>query len=86
MTEHKTSNKLKNTHALCRGLEKLFKCREILDSALVMAVFFCSSLFNAEPVAFPRCAKSSVVNTQANTALVGRKQCSSVLLIVKLLI
>ena len=61
-----------------------------------MAVFFCSSLFNAEPLAFPRCAKlqfflsvstkSSVVNTQANTALVGRKQCSSVLLIVKLLI
>ena len=52
-----------------------------------MAVFFCSSLFNAEPVAFlSLLTKSSVVNNQANTALVGRKQCSSVLLIVKLLI
>lgn len=37
--------------------KSFFKCRGILDSELVMAVFFCSSLFNAEPVAFPRCAK-----------------------------
>ena len=56
MTEHKTSKKLKNPQTLCTGLEKLFKCRGILDSELVMAVFLCSSLFNAEPVAFPRCA------------------------------
>ena len=62
MTEHKTSKKLKNTRALCRGLEKLFKCRGILDNELVMAVFLCSSIFNAEPVAFPCCAKLRFCN------------------------
>ena len=57
MTEHMTSKKLKNTHVLCMGLEKRFKFRGVLDSELVMAVFFCGSLFNAKAVAFPRCAK-----------------------------
>lgn len=57
MAEHKTSKKLKNTHALCMGLEKRFKCRGVLDNELVMAVFFCGSLFNAKALTFPRCAK-----------------------------
>lgn len=42
--------------------KKLFKYRGILDSELVMAVFFCSSLFNAQPVAFPCCAKLQFCN------------------------
>lgn len=42
--------------------KKLFKYRESLDSELVMAVFFCSSLFNAEPIAFPCCAKLQFCN------------------------
>ena len=42
--------------------KKLFKYRGILDSELVMAVFFCSSLFNAEPVAFSCCAKLQFCN------------------------
>ena len=57
MTEHVTNKKLKNTHALCKRLEKLFKCRGILENELVMAVFFCSSVFDNETVTFPRCAK-----------------------------